>query len=170
VVGADAVNRTLAQLLREFAFKAAPYPNSRDFLRLLRAEVGPAHDALITDLFEKITLLDVKARNASARQRPDGQWEVSFTVEARKLYADGKGVETDAPMDEPFDIGVFTAEPGKAGYRREDVLLMRRQPIRTGTQTVTATVPRKPAFVGVDPYNKRIDRNADDNLVRVGAD
>ena len=28
---------------------------------ILRAEAGPQHDALITDLFEKITLLDMKA-------------------------------------------------------------------------------------------------------------
>jgi len=30
-------------------------------------------------------------------------------------------------------------------------------------------VDRKPAFVGVDPYNKRIDRNSDDNVVAVGS-
>jgi hypothetical protein len=34
---------------------------------------------------------------------------------------------------------------------------------------VTLVVDRKPAFVGVDPYNKRIDRNSDDNLVAVGS-
>ena len=30
-------------------------------------------------------------------------------------------------------------------------------------------VDRKPIWVGIDPYNKRIDRNSDDNLVKVGA-
>jgi hypothetical protein len=32
---------------------------------------------------------------------------------------------------------------------------------------VTAAAPK---FVGVDPYNKRIDRNSDDNLTKVAAE
>jgi aminopeptidase N len=169
VVGEEKVNRALAELLRQYAFKAAPYPNSTDFLRILRKEAGPEHDALITDLFEKITLLDVKARDAQVTQRPDGKFDVSFTVEAKKFYADGKGKETEAPLDEPFDIGVFSAEPGKAGYSAQSVLFMQRQRIKTGTQRITVTVDQKPTHVGVDPYNKRIDRNSDDNLSRIQA-
>ena len=68
-----------------------------------------------------------------------------------------------------FDVGVFTAEPGKRGYAASDVLRMERQRIRSGSQAVTLVVDRKPAFVGVDPYNKRIDRNSDDNVVAVGS-
>ena len=64
---------------------------------------------------------------------------------------------------------MFAAEPGKKGYTARDVLLMERRPIRSGSQTITVTVDRKPAFVGVDPYNKRIDRNSDDNLSAVGS-
>ena len=167
VVGADVVNRALQKLLAEFAFKPAPYPSSADFIRLLRAEAGPQHDQLITDLFEKITLYDMKATDAKAKKLPDGKFEVSFTVEGKKLYADGQGKETEAPLDEPFDVGVFTDEPGKKGYKRESVLLMERRPLKTGKQVVTLTVGNVPKFVGVDPYNKRIDRNSDDNLTRV---
>ena len=167
IVGADVVNRALQKLLAEFAFKPAPYPSSTDFLRLLRAEAGPTHDQLITDLFEKITLYDMKARDASAKKLPDGKYEVSFTVEGKKLHADGKGKETEAPLDEPFDLGVFTEEPGKKGYKRESVLLMDRRPIKSGKQVVTLIVNAKPRFAGVDPYNKRIDRNSDDNFTAV---
>lgn len=168
VAGAEAVNRALARFVREYAFKAAPYPNSLDLLRHLRREAGPQHDQLITDLFEKITLVDVKATAPKAVARADGRWDLSFTVHARKVYADGKGVETEAPLDEAFDIGVFSAEPGKRGYTAKDVLWLQRQRIRSGTQQITVTVDRKPAFAGVDPYNKRIDRNSDDNVVAVG--
>ena len=169
VVGEEKVNRALAKLLHQYAFKAAPYPNTLDFLRLLRAEAGPGHDALITDLFEKITLLDVKATDAKSVKRSDGKYAVSFTVEAKKLYADGKGRETEAELDEPFDIGVFTAEPGRSGYSASSVLSFARQRIKSGKQVVTVVVDQEPKFVGVDPYNKRIDRNSGDNLVRVEA-
>jgi len=167
VVGAPAVNRALSSFVREFAFKPAPYPNSLDLLRHIRREAGPAHQALITDLFEKITLVDAKATEPKAVKRADGRWDVSFTVQARKLYADSKGVETQAPLEEPFDIGVFAAEPGKKSFSSADVLLMERRTLRSGSQEIKVTVDRKPAFVGVDPYNKRIDRNSDDNLVKI---
>jgi ABC-2 type transport system permease protein len=167
VVGEDKVNRALAALLKQFAFKAAPYPNTTDFLKLLRAEVGPEHEALIADLFEKITLWDVKANNAKAAKRPDGKFEVSFEVEAKKLYADGKGKETETPLDEPFDIGAFTAEPGDKAYQASSVLSMAQQRIKTGKQTITLVLSQLPSHVGVDPLNKRIDRNSADNLTRV---
>jgi aminopeptidase N len=143
LIGEEQVNRAMARLLKAHAFKAAPYPNTLDFLKLLREEAGPAHDTLITDLFERITLWDAKATGAKSVQRPDGRWETTFEVEARKLHADGRGKETEAPLDEPFDVGAFAVEPGRKG---------------------TAT---KPARVGVDPYNKRIDRNSEDNLTKV---
>jgi aminopeptidase N len=167
VVGERVVNGALAALLQQYAFKAAPYPNTLDFLRLLRAAAGPEHAALITDLFEKITLVDVKATSATAVKRPDGKYEVTLQIAARKLYADGKGAETEAPLDELFDIGVFTADPGKAGFAAASVLAMEHRPIHTGSQAVTIVVDQRPSFAGVDPYNKRIDRNSDDNLAKV---
>ncbi len=167
VVGEDKVNRAMARMLEQHAFKNAPYPNTLDFLKILREEAGPEHDALIDDLFLKITLLDVKALNAKSVKRADGQYDVSFDVEAKKFYADGKGKETEAPLDEPFDIGVFSAEPGRPGYTAQAVLAFTRQKLHSGKQSVTLTVTKAPMWVGVDPYNKRIDRNSADNLVKV---
>jgi ABC-2 type transport system permease protein len=47
------------------------------------------------------------------------------------------------------------------------VLLFERRALVDGRQTVTVTVDKAPLWAGVDPYNKRIDRNSDDNLARV---
>ncbi|MGM9489366.1 ABC transporter permease/M1 family aminopeptidase [Ideonella sp. YS5] len=166
-VGEDKVDRAMARLLQQYAFKAAPYPNTTDFLRLLREEAGPEHEALIQDLFEKITLLDAKAVEAKSVRRADGKYEVSFVVEAHKFYADGHGKETEAPLDEPFDVGVFSEEPGRPGYTAASVLAFQRQRLHSGRQTVTLVVDRPAVFVGVDPFNKRIDRNSADNLAKV---
>jgi len=168
-VGEAAVNRALQRLIAEFAFKPAPYPSSTDFLRLLREEAGPAHEGFISDLFEKITLYDLKAVEARSVKRPDGRFDVTLTLEARKFHADGKGVETEAPLAEAFEIGAFTVEPGKKGYRTESVVAVERRSLVSGRQEVRLVTDREPAFVGVDPFNGRIDRNSNDNLVKVGA-
>jgi ABC-2 type transport system permease protein len=164
VIGEDAVNRALQGLLGEYAFKAAPYPTSKDLLRHLRAVAGPEHQQLITDLFQKITLYDVKVAGARKQRRADGMWEVALDVVARKLYADGQGRETDASLDEAFDVGLFAAEPGTKEFDRGDVIVFERRPIHSGTQTFTLVAGREPSFGGVDPYNKHVDRNSQDNV------
>ena len=167
-VGEAAVNAALRHLLKDYAFKGPPYPSSKDFVRDLRAEVGPDHQQLVTDLFEKITLYDLRAVHATSHKRPDGRYDVSLDVSARKIYADGQGKESDAPLNEAFDIGLFTREPGKPDFAAKDVLLFKHLPVRNGRQTFRFVTDRAPRFAGVDPYNKAIDRNSDDNVVAVG--
>jgi ABC-2 type transport system permease protein len=163
-IGADKVNEALRGLLGEFAFKPAPYANSTDLVRRFRALAGPEHQQLITDLFEKITLYDVKVTEAKAKRRTDGRWDVTLEVEARKLHADGKGQETEAPLDAPFDVGAFTVEPGRKGYDKSSVLGVARMRVHSGRQTLTIVTDKEPNYAGVDPFNKWIDRNSDDNV------
>ena len=167
-IGEEAVNRALRRVLAQYAFQSAPYPRSLDLIAALRAEAPADKQALITDLFEKITLYDVKTTGVTATRRADGRWDVAVTVDARKLYADGEGVETAAPLNETFDVGIFTAEPGKGAFDENDVVLLERRPIRSGVQTLRFVTTRRPTFAGVDPYNKWIDRNSDDNVRAVG--
>lgn len=176
-IGEAAVNRALARFLQAHAFKGAPYPRSVDLIALLREEAGPEHQGLITDLFEKITLYDQKVEDAVFTAKPDGTYDVTFKLSAKKLYADGQGVETEAPIAEPMEIGVFTAEPGRGAFSSENVVLRERRPIVSGEQTITLTGLRVPKskgaapslWVGVDPYNMRIDRNSSDNVIKAKA-
>jgi ABC-2 type transport system permease protein len=167
-IGEAPVNRALRKLIHAYAFKAAPYPTSKDFIADLRAEAGPDKQQLITDLFEKITLYDLKAVKATSKRRADGRYDVTLQVSGGKLYADGKGSEASAPLNEAFDIGLFAKEPGRAAFTSKDVILLQHLPIHSGQQTLRFTVDRAPVFAGVDPYNKAIDRNSEDNIARVG--
>jgi len=167
-LGEGPVNRALQKLIARYAFKGAPYPTTKDFLADLRAEAPADKQQLITDLFEKITLYDLKALKATSKRRPDGRYDVTLQVSGAKLYADGKGKETPAPLNESFDIGLFAKEPGRSEFTAKDVVLFEHVPIYSGRQTFHFTVARPPAFAGVDPYNKAIDRNSEDNIAHVG--
>ncbi len=177
-LGEDVVNRALRRLLHDYAFKPAPYPTTLDFLKDLREEAGPdpAKQQIITDLFEKITLYDLKATSASVKPLPGGKFDVAVTVKAGttpnstgKEYDDGQGkVIERPPLDEVVEIGLFDREPGKADFGAKDVILMQRLRLHSGVQTLHFTADRKPSFAGVDPYNTLIDRNPDDNVVAVG--
>jgi aminopeptidase N len=166
LVGEEAVDRALGRFLAAYAFKPAPYPSTTDFLALLREE-APGHELAIHDLFERITLYDMKAHDATAHRRADGRYEVRFTVEGKKFYANGSGKEKEVALDESFDAGAFTVEPGKKGYTRDSVLKLERVSVKSGKHTLTLVLDKLPKVVGIDPFNERIDRNSDDNLTSV---
>ena len=166
-LGEDTVNRAMRDLLRDYAFKPAPYPDTRDFIRYLRQEAGPGHDALITDTLERITLYDVNVHAVHSARRADGRFDVTIDVDAHKYYADGYGKETEAPLAEDFDVGAFAREPGKAGFSKADVISFTKLPIHSGMQTVSLVTATAPVFAGVDPYNKRITRNSDGVIAKV---
>jgi aminopeptidase N len=168
-IGEDNVNAALREMLTAYAFKGPPYPTTLELVAALRRHAPADKQALITDLFEKITLYDLKTRSARARMRPDGRYDVTLVIEARKLYAQGRGQEKEAPMSEPMDVGLFSLEPGKKGFGADKVIALERRTIRSGTQTLTFVTKVAPKAAGVDPYNIVIDRNGDDNVIKVEA-
>ncbi|MBB4657826.1 ABC transporter permease/M1 family aminopeptidase [Parvularcula dongshanensis] len=167
VVGEEAVNRSLARMIDQWAYKSRPYPRSTDYLAILRDEVGPEHQDLVTDLFERIVLWDVDTEEVRATERADGRWDVTLKVAARKLVADGAGNETEEDFTFPMDVGVFTKHPREAKRGEDYVLFFEKREVRTGTQEITVTVDERPAYAGADPYNKLIDRTPEDNVTAV---
>ena len=168
-IGEDAVNRALRHLLHDYAFKGPPYPTSVALVNDLRQEAPADKQQLITDLFEKITLYDIKTTKAVAKKRADGRYDLTLTLNAKKLYADGSGKETEAPMNETVDVGAFDIEPAQKGFSSRSVIALQRMAIHSGTQVVTLVVSRAPKVAGVDPYNTMIVRNSEANVTKVTA-
>jgi ABC-2 type transport system permease protein len=164
-IGEDVVNRALARFLREYAYAYKPYPRSTDFLRILRAEAGPKYETLIADLFEKIVLFDLKATGLSVTKRSDGRFDVRLTVEAKKLEANGQGVEKEVPLDYAIDIGLFLRYPDDVTKGDDHVLLLQRRPVKAGKNVFKFVLDAAPEFGGIDPYNKLIDRVPGDNII-----
>ena len=168
-LGEDAINRALANLVTESAYQYAPYPTSLDLVRNLRAVAEtPTQQALITDLFERIVIFDLGVEEAAVEETADGRYRVSMTVRASKFEADGEGRETEQPLDMLVDVGLFALSPADKDFDETAVIQLDKQPIRGGRTTLEFVVDRRPAQVGIDPYNKLIDRNSDDNLKKIG--
>jgi ABC-2 type transport system permease protein len=167
-LGEDRVNHMLAGLLDKYRFKSQPYARSLDLVNgLLSLARNPAERELVLDLLDRITIYDLKAKTATVRKLPDGSFETTLSVEAAKFYANGTGVEKKAPLSDQIDIGLFDQRPGLGAFAAKDVISMARMPIVSGVQTIRVISKRKPAFAGIDPYNKYIDRNSDDNIAPV---
>lgn len=165
-MGEAALNRALHKFLQAKAFQQPPYTTSVELLDFIRAKAKPEQQALITDLFEKISFYDNRVIAASAKKRSDGRYDVTLQLHAAKLYADGIGKETPATLDDWIEVGVFAR--GASGKERDEkTLYLQRHHITSGDPTLTVTVDGEPYEAGFDPYNKLIDRVSADNRKRV---
>jgi ABC-2 type transport system permease protein len=167
-IGEDKVNLALHNFLMQYRYANAdtsqdvPYPDTRQLEAALRDQTPPELQYFIDDGFEKITLYDNKATAATARKLPDGTWKVTVTVHGRKVYADGNGVETQAPINDSIDVGVVAGKKGQ-----DHPLALRKERITGQPQTFEFIVKEEPTRAGIDPINKLIDRNQDDNTIEV---
>ncbi len=167
-IGESNVNLALRRFLAKYAFNEPPFPRTGDLIAEFRAVAGPEHQALITELFEKIVLWDLAVTDATAEPLGDGRYRVSLTVSAKQFEADGEGRETEVPLDATLDIGVFPRASDELGDDDlPDPLYIGRHGVHSGQSTYEFVVEGEPARVGIDPYSKRIDRNPDDNLKAV---
>jgi hypothetical protein len=151
----DAVNNSRSQA-------EDPYPDTRMLYDALAAQTPPELKYLLDDGFNRIVLYDNKAISATSKKRADGKYEVTLAVQARKVQADGNGVETRVALADYIEIGVFSGKKDE-----EKPLYMKKEKISQEHQTFTIVVDKEPTRAGIDPYNKLIDRISDDNMIDV---
>jgi ABC-2 type transport system permease protein len=167
-IGEEAVNRALASYVREVKFQQPPFTHTPDLMRHFYEVTPPDKRYILKDLFETITLFENRATEAVWRKRADGKYDVDLTVEAKKVRADGKGVETPTTLDDWIDIGVFGKE--KKGRKEEEtVLYLEKHRLTQPKTTFHLVVDKPPVEAGIDPLNKLVDRDSKDNRKKVTA-
>jgi len=162
------MNVMLSELLNKYRFKASPYPQSTDLVNGLKSLARNDEErALIVDLMEKITIYDLSASTAKSSKLANGTFATDITIKASKYYADGEGNEEETDLKDNIEIGAFLQRPDFGEFSRNDVISLKRYPIISGEKKLRIITKKKPTFVGIDPYNKYIDRNGDDNIIAV---
>jgi ABC-2 type transport system permease protein len=158
-IGEPAIDDAISAFLKRWRFAGPPYPRSVDLLAEFRRVTPAALQPLITDLFETITLYDVRAVSASAKKQADGSDAIDLVVTARKVRADGGGNESEVPFDGEVDIGVLDA--------RGNVVAIEKRRVHSGENRFAVVAKAGAARAGIDPLGKLIDRDANDNTVAV---
>lgn len=158
-IGEDKVNQALSEFVKTYAFKGAPYATSLDLLASLRKVTPPESQYLLEDLFEHITLYESRAVSATYKKQPDGKYQVRMTVEFKKYQAGKRGDQHQVPAHEWIDIGILD---GQGKY-----LYLQKQKIEKDSTDFTFIVDKVPAQAGIDPLNKLIDREPNNNVITV---
>ncbi|WP_018479576.1 M1 family aminopeptidase [Pontibacter roseus] len=167
-IGEEKLNGYLQQYVKKVAFQEAPYTNSIEFMQYIRAATPDSLQYLVTDMFENITLYENKTTDATYKKLPDGKYKVTFTVDAKKLYADSLGSESVAAMHDWVDVGVLSRKKVD-GHWQDKPLYLQKHKLKAGENKFEFVVDEEPAKAGVDPYNILIDRNPNDNTKTLSA-
>lgn len=159
LIGEAQVNTALRRLLEKNRFSEAPFPRTRELYAELQAVTPPQYRYLLTDLIEDITLWSFRTQSAKAAAAPNGTWRVTLHFDAGKLKADSVGRDKPAPMNDFVDVGVYGAG--------EKLLYLQKHRIRSGPQSITVSVPQKPARAGIDPRHVLLEKERGDNVREV---
>ncbi len=170
-LGEQPMNAAIRGFLNAEKFRGPPYPTSLELVDSLRAATPDSLRYLISDLFEHITLYELKADSAIVSNAPNGQFAVDLWLNAKKLRADSLGKETEQPIDDWIDVGVFGKAPAKPDPKIDAKvgvpLYLEKHRIHAGLQKITVLVDVKPYRAGIDPLHKLIDRITTDNTTGV---
>ncbi len=163
-VGEDRVTGAVQRLYAQHNSAAAPLPTTRDLYRELKATTPHSLQPLLADLYERNTYWNLEAKRATAEPAGQGQWRVTLDVVARKVTVDFRGTETEVPMNDLVEVGVY----GDGGSATRGVQLYRSMHrIKHGAQQITVLVNAKPARAGIDPRNLLIETEPGDNMTAV---
>ncbi|WP_438961620.1 M1 family aminopeptidase [Nonlabens sp.] len=181
-LGEKKFNDVVKRFAEKYQFKGAPYPVSTEFVDDIRAVTPDSLQYLVTDMFETITLYNNKVNEANYRELPDGTYLVTLDAQVIKYRSDKKGKSVykneagdslsftpegktralkSLPLADYIEVGVFAAADEETGKEKE--LYLKKVKVTDIDNSFDIIVSEKPATAGIDPYNKLIDRNSDDN-------
>lgn len=162
-ISEDSVNSALKRYVDDWAFREDRYPTTDILLDYFREVTPDSLQYLITDMFETITLFENRVKEAEYQGLDGGKYRVSMDLETIKYRADSLGNESEIPIRDWIDIGVY----GENAQGKDTLLYLQKHRITEKETHIEVEVNQKPVKAGVDPINILIDRNPGDNVKRL---
>ena len=156
-LGEEVVNRVLKNFIKDYAFKDAPFPRSIDLVERFKKVTPSDKQYLIKDFFETITLYDNRTDKISYKKE-NNQFKVTITGHSKKIQASELGIETEVPMNDLIDVGLFDKDG--------NLIYLKKHLVKSGENTFEILLDQAPFKGGIDPINKLIDKVSDDNSIR----
>lgn len=179
-LGEDVFNQTAKSYLEQTAFQNPPYTTSLDFVAHFRQATPDSLKYLIRDMFETITLYNNKIEKVTSTKIKNGKYQVDIQFEVAKYRVDENGKKSyndqgrpsitfkrgdseiveSLPLKDYIEIGVFTKSKGDNAIHE---IYLKKHRIDKINNKITLVVDELPSQVGIDPYNKLIDIDSNDN-------
>lgn len=182
-IGEENLNGALKKYVEKVKFQEPPYTTSIEMVNYIKEVTPDSLKYVINDMFETITLYQNKIIDVKSTELENGKYQVDIEFQVAKYRNDEKGKKfygekagdtlsytppnkkkpiLSVKLEDYIDIGIFTDEEVD-GKKKEVALYLRKHKITQINNKITIIVDKKPKEVGVDPYNKLIDTQSNDN-------
>ena len=165
-LGEERLNQALQALLNEYKFREDLYPTTLDLVRHLNSVSNEEQQAYIKDLFEQITIYDLRAKEVIKEALEEGKTKVTLTVSAQQFSADGKGKETEQPFAKEVEIVLFSEDPNDFAIENK-IIYQGLHAIESGDTVIELIVDETPNYAGIDPFVRFIDRDTGNNIIKL---
>jgi ABC-2 type transport system permease protein len=165
-LGEERLNQALQALLNEYKFREDLYPTTLDLVRHLNSVSNEEQQAYIKDLFEQITIYDLRAKEVIKEDLEDNKTKVTLTVSAQQFSADGKGKETEQPFAKEVEIVLFSEDPNDFAIKNK-IIYQGLHAIESGDTVIELVVDEMPNYAGIDPFVRFIDRDTANNTIKL---
>lgn len=161
-ISEDSLNNAMRSYINQVAFQEPPYTTANQFYANIKMVTPDSLKETVKSLFERITVFDNKLKDVKVKNE-NGLYKVTLVVNASKTQSDSLGRSKPATMNDWIDIGLF-AKNDKNSTRLGKELYFKKVKITGKDQTIEVSVKEEPFMAGLDPYNKLIDLDPDDNV------
>ncbi|MEP1032004.1 M1 family aminopeptidase [Ekhidna sp.] len=166
-IGEDSVNAALQRLMTDWGDgtlgRNGRYATTIDLVGYLRDVTPDSLQGIITDFFDTIILYENKVDESTYQKDGDGKYFVSLELNTKKMESDSLGFSSQIQINDWIDVGVYALDE-----EGDEKLIYLKKHLFTGDETsIQIEVGKKPSSVGIDPLNKLIDRNPDDNTKKI---
>lgn len=186
-IGEKNLNNALKKYVQKVQFQEPPYTTSIEMVNFIKEATPDSLQYVIKDMFETITLYRNSVKKATSKKLDNGKYQVDIEFEVSKYRNDDQGkiyygnkvgdtltYKNDkmekpilsVPLKDYIDIGIFT-EVEVNGKKKEIELYLKKHKITQINNKIRIIVDKKPTEVGVDPYNKLIDTQSEDNRIKL---
>jgi ABC-2 type transport system permease protein len=183
-IGEKNLNKALSKYVEKVAFQEPPYTTSIDLLNHIKEVTPDSLNYLLDDMFETITLYQNRVVETKSEKLDNGKYKVDIEFKVSKYRNNEKGrafygerekdsitYQTDDMkkpeysvfLEDYIDIGIF----GEDDDENETELYLKKHKISSIYNKISIIVDKEPKEVGIDPYNKLIDTNSEDNRKKI---
>jgi ABC-2 type transport system permease protein len=182
-IGEENLNGAIKEYVEKVKFQDAPYTTSVEMVEYIKKATPDSLKYVIKDMFETITLYKNRIVDVKSTALDNGKYQVDIEFNVSKYRVTDKGKryygekvgdtlsyktekmkkpELSVQLADYVEVGIFSEEEID-GEKEEIELYLKKHKITAINNKITIIVDKKPTEVGIDPYNKLIDVDSNDN-------
>jgi hypothetical protein len=163
LIGRGKLNHALRGFLEKNGYPNKP--TSEQLLMEFYSVATPEKIEIIKDLFTRVVFHDLKLETYTINKLNNGKYEIIINTKTRKFVVDEKSnLEVEEDIFDELEIAFYSDIPDEQNKNMTYIKKFIFNSLNTEIRIISDNIPE---YIQIDPNRYRIDRNFNDNLLKV---